>query len=292
MSSSPATLALVFDFDDTLVPDSTTELLKKYRIDPRKFWLKDVNLICSGFDPTLAYLKLLLDNIGVNKPLGPLTNKELHKFGAELNNKFYPGLPGLFRDLKKIVKKYKNIGIEFYIISGGLQEIIEGTEIIKKFFSGVYGSQLGGDTKDGVLRSIKRCVTFTEKTRYLFEINKGIKQKDTRRNPYLVNRDVPPSKRPIPWENIIYVGDGLTDIPCFSLVKKGKGIPFGVFYPGKKRSAKRVLLEFLKTGRVISAHPPKYRETDALGSLLRVTVATICSRIKLKLQQAEALEQL
>lgn len=287
-SSTFSTIALIFDFDDTLVPDSTTKLLKQCKIDPQKFWKKDAKaLIYSGFDPALAYLKLLLENIGPRKPLGQLTNAELCKFGKTLDPLFYDGIPELIRDLKNTVKRYKNIAIEFYVISGGLQEIIEGSELIKKNFSGVYGSQLVGDTKDGVLKYIKRCVTFTEKTRYLFEINKGLDPKRTRRNPYLVNKDIAPHNRKIPFKNMIFVGDGLTDIPCFSLLKKEGGTTFGVFDPGEKKSAKRALLEFLKTDRVISMHAPKYGKGDELGSFLRVAVAARCSKIKLERQEAE-----
>lgn len=131
MNSIFLILAIIFDFDDTLVPDSTTKLLQDHGIDSKKFWTKDVKaLVSSGFDPTQAYLKVLLDNIGDGKPLGPVTNNDLRKFGKTLDSQFYPGLPELFRDLKRTVKGYKNIDIEFYVISGGLQEVIEGSEFI------------------------------------------------------------------------------------------------------------------------------------------------------------------
>lgn len=281
------TIAVIFDFDDTLVPDSTTKLLKRAGIDPDKFWKKDVkSLVASGFDTTLAYLKLLIDNIGDGKPLGTLTNKGLREFGATLNKDFYPGLPGLFRDLKKIGDSF-DVSIEFYIISGGLQEVIEGTKIVQTHFKGVYGCQLAEDRQTGLLSYIKRCVTFTEKTRYLFEINKGLRPEQTRKNPYLVNNDVPDQKRRIPFNNMIYVGDGLTDIPCFSFLKKAKGTGFGVFDPGEESSAKRALLDFLKTDRVISMHAAKYRKTDELGSFLRAAVTIRCSQLRLQQEEAE-----
>lgn len=287
MNGTLATLAVVFDFDDTLVPDSTTKLLREHGIDSRKFWKQDVKrLVQSGYDPALGYLKLLLDNIGPRKPLGQLTTKELRRFGARLDEDFYPGLPNLFKELRGIARKTK-VGIEFYVISGGLQEIVEGSSIIKANFAGVYASQLAGDTDGGVLKHVKRCVTFTEKTRYLFEINKGLEPRKTRRNPFLVNKDVPLMKRRIPFRNMIYVGDGLTDIPCFSLVRKEGGTAFGVFNPTEEKSAKRALIEFLRPHRVISMHAPKYKKTDELGSFLRAAVATRCSKIRLELREAE-----
>jgi phosphoserine phosphatase len=183
-----SSLAVVFDFDDTLVPDSTTRLLRANDIEPKEFWESLKPLVRAGYDPTLAFLNSFLDKVGEAKPLGPLTNADLRTFGGSLNKSFFPGLPGLFRDLRATAAKSK-VEIEFYVISGGLQEIIEGTEPVKRHFTGVYGCQL--DEQDGVLRRIKRCITFTEKTRYMFEISKGITPEQARRNPYVVNKDVP-----------------------------------------------------------------------------------------------------
>src|SRR5947207_893032 len=192
MSTPHDILAVIFDFDGTLLPDSTTKLLVDHGIDAEKFWGTEAKqLVERGFDPTLAYLQL-----------------------------------------------------------------------------------------------IKRCVTFTEKTRYLFEINKGLTAAETGREPYLVNKDVSEPKRRIPFKNMIFVGDGLTDIPCFSLIKKSGGTPFGVFEPGKVSSARRAFLDFLKTDRVISCHAAKYRKNDELGSLLRSAVLTRCAQIDVERQAA------
>jgi len=273
-------IALVFDFDDTLVPDSTSKFLDLKGIPSKNFWKKDAKaLVRSGCDPTLAFLKLFLDNIGPNKPLGLLTNKDLRKFGKTLDDHIYPGLPGLFDDLKRTVKRFRDVSIEFYIVSGGLQPIIEGTGLVRKHhFSAVYGCQLGEEPGTNTVKFIKRAISFTEKTRYLFEISKGILPSKARRNPYLVNEF--PGTR-IPFSNMIYVGDGLTDIPCFSLVGKRGGIPFGVFDSTKTRSAKRAFLKFLIPGRVKGMHTPRYGREDDLGIHLRSAVATICSQIKL-----------
>ena len=282
------TLALIFDFDDTLLPDSTTELLREKGIAPEQFWTKDAKkLVSSGYDPTHAYLKLLLDRIGEGQPLGPLTNRDLRDFGVRLADKFYPGLDDLFSDLKETVQQFRDLDIEFYVISGGLEEVVRGSDSINNYFTAVYGCELAGDTENGVLKYIKRAITFTEKTRYLFEINKGISLEDARKNPYLVNRSKSVHQRRITFKNMIYVGDGLTDIPCFSLLKNQGGTAFGVFKPGEEMSAKRAFLEFLKTDRVISMHAPRYGEKDELGSLIRAAVATRCTSIQIEQQEAE-----
>lgn len=279
-------LAVVFDFDDTLVPDSTTQFLRSKGIDTEKFWGEQArDLIKKGYDPAMAFLRLFLDNVGPTKPLGTLKNSDLRAFGKRLDSTFYPGIPGLFRDLRKIAA-HPNISIDFYIISGGLRDMMEGSTVVAKNFKAVYGCQLEEDAASGYLAHIMRCVTFTEKTRYLFEINKGLSQSDANSNPYLVNKPIEEKARDVPIGNIIYVGDGLTDIPCFSVVQKNGGMAFGVFDPSTERSAKKALIEFLKPKRVTSTHAPRYRKTDELGALLRAAVATRCTDIALAEKQA------
>lgn len=275
------TIAVIFDFDDTLVPDSTTKLLREKAINPERFWEEVDDLTCQGFDKTLAYLKLLLNYFGEDKRQGALTRKSLRKFGTSLEDKFYPGIPAIFHDIKRRVKKSKDINVEFYIISGGLREIIMGSKTIQKNFAEVYGSELAGETddKNEVLRHIKRAITFTEKTRYLFEINKGITREEANRNPYAVNRYVEEKDRPIPFHNMIYIGDGLTDIPCFSLIEKNGGLSFGIRHPTKRESADPRLQELVS--RVKSLHLPNYSKQKTLYTQLLLAVETRCACIQL-----------
>ncbi len=280
-------LAVVFDFDETLTPDSTSKFLAGRGVDVDKFWNSDVKaLVEDGYDSTLAWLNLFLEMVGEGKPLGGLTTGDLRAFGATLDDDFALGLPELFDDLKKIVAEYRDISIEFYVVSGGLEEIIRGSEIASRHMTEIYGCLLGEDPHTGQLTRIKRCITFTEKTRYLFEINKGLDSTQTKKNPHMVNKSVPQEQRRVPFENMIYIGDGLTDIPCFSLVRGSKGITFGVFDPAKEKSARRALLEFLQPGRVVGMHKPLYRREDELGSLLRTAVGERCARIVVERSQS------
>lgn len=282
------TIALIFDFDDTLVPDSTTMLLEEHGIDTDSFWNQDVKaLVKEGYDPTLGYLRLLLDNVGDGKPLGTLSNDGLREFGRSLDQHFHKGLPQMFDDLLRMVQEYSIINIEFYIVSGGLVSIIEGSNLVQKYFSSIYGCVIDDVGDPRMLRRVMRAVTFTEKTRYLFEINKGLSPKQTGQNPYLVNTEIPQSRRRVPFSNMVYIGDGLTDIPCFSLVKHYGGICFGVFDPTDHSKAKRALREFLRPGRVIGMHSPRYGPDDDLGSLIRASVSSLCNRIVVMQQTAE-----
>jgi phosphoserine phosphatase len=267
-------IAIVFDFDDTLTDDSTTALIEHFGIDPTEFWGKKAKILLeSGWDPTPAYLKLILDNVGEGKPFGKLTNNRLREFGSTL--KFYPGIPTLFRDLKESVAEHHvtNPGIEFYVVSGGLEEIIKGSSIAKHL-SNFWGCQFAEE--DGQLKHLKRIVSFTEKTKHLFQINKGI---ETNENPYMVNQKIDPPERRVPFDNMIYIGDGLTDVPCFSLVSHFGGTSFGVFDPKKGGAPKKAWEGLLTPKRVSSLNAPRYRRTDDLGSLLRTAVKSICLRM-------------
>jgi hypothetical protein len=280
-------IALVFDFDDTLMPDATTNFLESHSIDSTKFWSKATDLLKQGYDQPSAYIKLILDLVGSGKTLGKLTNASLVKFGSTLDGAFYPGLPRFFSDLKKQVRAtFSNIEVEFYLISGGLQAVLEGIPTVKKHFSGIYGCKLGEDPATGVVSHVKRSITFTEKTRYLFEINKGVQQSESDTNPFLVNKDVPLEARRIPFKNIAFIGDGLTDIPCFSLVQKLGGRAFGVFDPSKQDKTKRAFQEFLLPHRVNTMHAPKYGPKQELGSMLRMWVSTRAAEIQLERQLA------
>jgi phosphoglycolate phosphatase-like HAD superfamily hydrolase len=280
-----AVIAVTFDFDDTLVPDSTSALLSQHGIDPDDFWPNKAKTpVDRGYDPPLAYLNLLLDEVGAGRRLGLLSNETLRTFGASLDSTWFPGLPELFEDLRAAAATYRDISVEFYIISGGLQALIEGSTHVQKYFSGVYGCQLDEDPATGAVRYIKRCVTFTEKTRFIFEINKGISAKDAATQPHLVNLQVP--TRRIPLENMIYVGDGLTDVPCFSLIDNAGGMALGVFQPGKE-SAKQAFQQLVVPRRVRTMHSPNYSADADLGAILRLAVSALAA--KLDLNSARAL---
>src|ERR1700756_5105022 len=109
-------IAVVFDFDDTLVPDSTSKLLRSYSIKPEEFWPVANSLLKEGYDQPCAYLKLILEKVGDGKAFGNLTNKKLQEFGSTLDADFHHGLPAFFDDLRSQVRsKFRNIEVEYYI---------------------------------------------------------------------------------------------------------------------------------------------------------------------------------
>jgi phosphoserine phosphatase len=279
MAAPQNILAVLFDFDDTLTEDSTTKLLESKKVDPNRFWREEMTaLTAAGWDPPLAYLKLLLDYTGEGKPLGNLTNAELRAFGATLD--FYPGIPEVFEDLQQQMQDHpaSRPSIEFYIVSGGLEEIIRGTRIAKSF-KGIFGSRFAEE--GGRIRHIMNSVTFTEKTKYIFAINKGVDHM-VRREPYIVNQKVDAADRRIPIANMIYIGDGLTDVPCFSVMEQFRGLSFGVFDPGREGSPKKAWEQLVAPRRVVTMNSPRYGKKDDLGALLRTAVRQICLRLDMR----------
>lgn len=112
-----AVIAVVFDFDDTLAPDSTTRLLRQHGIDPEAFWRQDVAArVQAGWDPVLAWLDLVLGQVGPGRAFGALTNADLGRMGRDLDDKFYDGIPQIFDDLRGLVRTYPDTSVEFFAL--------------------------------------------------------------------------------------------------------------------------------------------------------------------------------
>lgn len=223
-------IAIIFDFDETLVSDSTTQLLGEYSIDTNEFWdTKHASLIEEGWDPTEAYLMLLVKEMKEQGKLGDLTPNKLREFGDNLQ--LFEGVYDMFDTLRR--RAPDNVTIQFFVISGGLQEIVAG--VLGKVLTDFWGCTLD-DGKDLGIPYPKNVVSFTEKTKYLFQINKGLIGASYKNKPYEVNEFMEPKARAIPLENMIYVGDGLTDVPCFSILEN-KGHPIVVYNQAQSRRA-------------------------------------------------------
>ena len=263
--------SVIFDFDDTLTDESTTKLLDQYGIDTRAFWKRHEEVICAGWDTPLAYLQMILEHVGPGRALGNLSNAALNSFGSTLD--FYKGVPDLFADLEAITKQHhvSRPTVEFYIVSSGLEQIIKGTSIAN-YFSGIWGCRFSEES--GQIAHVMRAVSPTEKTKYLSAINKGVSNIDT--NPLAVNEKIPDKNRRIPFSNMIYIGDGFSDVPCFSLVRRRGGTAFGVFDPSKDGAPKKAWEKLVIPHRVSTMNSPRYGAGDDLGALLREAIKTRC----------------
>ena len=232
-------IAIVFDFDITLSPYyQQKELIKYWGIDEDIFWQKCTNKVEKEFyDMELGYIKVILEQIQKDKKYY-VSNQDLYELGKKIT--LYKGLTkknneqSIFDDIEKLIKdkKYQkaNIEVEYYCISGGIVPMIKGAfdaNNISCFFKKIFACRFDED-KNGCINFPKEIVGHTIKTQKLFQIAKGLDKH--------VNQPVQDYK--IPFTNFIFIGDGETDIPAFSLINKMGGISIAVYRESKNKDGK------------------------------------------------------
>lgn len=229
-------IGLIFDFDITLAPEFQQQtLFDKWGITAEQFWGECAELGKRGYDMEHAYMRNLID-YGRRDSQYAINNATLNELGKQID--LYEGLSrkngsrSVFDDLHALLQKKEfaehNIELECYCISGGLKPMIEGafeTHDLNSYFKEVFACDFDED-EEGKLGYIKETVGHTIKTQKLFMIAKGVSPKQGD-HPSLVN-EVTHNYR-IPFQNIIFLGDGQTDIPAFSLVNKNGGKSIAVY---------------------------------------------------------------
>ena len=264
------TVAVVFDFDDTLAPDTTSGFLEHWGEQPQDFWNDKVNLLLEqGWDPIPAYLYRLIE-ASRNRPASErITRKRLADFGSRV--RFHNGVTRIFSKLKATAGSvHPSLRLEFYVISSGIREIIAGTKISSQF-KHIWACDFHYHSRSGEILFPKNVISFTDKTRYLFQISKGFVGPEYENRPFEVNRRVSEENIRIPFEQMIYVGDGYTDIPCFSLIRKQQGIVIGVFDPARKEKWRQAW-GFIEDERVSNLLPADFRKGSALEQSLLMAV--------------------
>jgi len=242
------TIALVYDFDGTLSPKPMQEytFLPKIGADPRAFWAESARLAKKhGADPLITYMHLMYKKA---KAAGVRIGREdLVQLGRDVE--LFAGVEQWFDSIADYVKTHGHgLSVRHYLISSGLVEIIEGTAIYPRFYN-VFASEYWFDPYD--LPYPKRVITDTAKTQYLFRINKGVE--DLGEN---INQHMPEEARPIPFTNMIYFGDGDTDVPSMAVMRKNGGHAIAVYPPGKSKAK---CVELFKAGRIDFFAPADYR---------------------------------
>lgn len=267
-------IAVIFDFDDTLAPDSTSGFLTSIGIDADWFWSHRVQrLLDDGWDPIPAYLFEMLEESNAAQPTGRITRTRLQEWGRQIE--FYPGVKTMFRTLRRTAREIDDaFDVEFYLISSGIGDILRSTSIADEF-TDLWACDFHYN-EGGEIVYPRNIVSFTEKTRFLFQISKGLVGPEFRTRPGEVNRKVPSGSFEIPFSQMIVVGDGHTDVPCFSLVKRYGGYAFGVYdpdHPGKWGRA----FEFVKERRVASLYTANYRRKGDLLNALIMAIKDIAA---------------
>ena len=261
-------IGLIYDFDGTLSPGNMQEFgfIQAIGQTPEEFWTKS-NQIAIGQDASniLAYMKLMVDE--AKKSGIKLTRAGFRKYGADI--KLYEGVRDWFQNINRYGEKH-GVVIEHYINSSGLTEIIEGSPIAREFKHVFAGSYLYNDKGEAEWPGI--AVDFTAKTQYLFKIQKGI---FSSRDAEKVNESLSDEAKRIPFTNMIYFGDGETDVPSMKLVTMFGGNAIAVFDPSRPKK-KDVAQKLLRQGRVNFITPASYTKDSRTFRL----VCAIIDKIK------------
>lgn len=285
-------IAIIWDFDKTLSPHYMQKpLFEAYGINESQFWA-EVNALPAYYaragvnvQRDTCYLGHLLSYVRAGRMPG-LTNQKLRELGKEIT--FYPGLPGLFERLRNTLNtetfRESDLRIEHYVVSTGLRALIEGSAIAP-YLDGIWASEFietpafpetvfSQSPQPGLISQIAGLLDHTTKTRALFEINKGVNKLPT----LSVNDTIPEDERRVPFHNMVYIADGPSDIPSFSVVRGNGGLAYAVYDPTAPEQFAQVT-RLLETGRVDMTGPADYQPGSATDMWLHLKVNTLASRI-------------
>ena len=267
-------LAICYDFDKTLSPDDMQAqgFIQSLNVDVNEFW-RESNMLAKDhdMDNNLSYMYMM-----ATKSYGKqfLTKEVLAEYGSKVT--LYNGVNTWFERIRQFGLK-QGVQIEHYIISSGLKEMIEGTEMAKNgAFKKIYASAFMFDDK-GVAVWPAQAINYTNKTQFLFRIQKGVLDiNDPGVNDYIL-----PEEQRVPFRNMIYIGDSDTDIPCMSLVNINGGHSIGVYDPDSKNKEK--VYKMMQHHRIRYYAPADYTDGSDLD--------TVVKQIIQKTAAYEALEQ-
>lgn len=219
------TIGIMYDFDKTLC---TTDMqnysfIKNLGMEPDEFWAKaSQNTKKNGMDKILSYMFVMIEEC--KKKGISLTEEYLKSLGNDIV--YYRGVQTWFDRINQFAESL-GVNVEHYIISSGTKEIIEGSAIAK-YFKKIYGCKFIYDpiTKEAIWPGI--AINYTQKTQYIFRISKGaLDEVDEEK----LNMEMTDNRRAIQYRNMIYIGDGLTDIPCMQLLKDKGGKSIALYQP-------------------------------------------------------------
>src|SRR5688572_7739088 len=266
------TIALVYDFDGTLSPQPMQEytVLPKIGVEPAEFWAR-VNRDAreTESDMMLVYMRHIIEAL----ELGRIDVKR-EDFAAMAHRiKYFPGVATWFKRMNGYVRRRSGgkVRVQHYLISAGQKEILEGASI-RNEFKRIYASEYHFN-HHGVATFPKMLVTDTLKTQFLFRINKGVESVTES-----INEHMPEAERPIPFQNMIYVGDGMTDVPSMALTKKSGGHTVAV-YDRRKKTSRPTCVKLLNAGRADFIAAADYRPGSKLARRVELLLDAIVADI-------------
>ena len=254
-------VAICYDFDKTLSPDDMQAqgFIQAVGYEISKFWKESNGLAGSNdMDQNLAYMFKMMET-AEGRVL--FTKKALLEYGTKV--RLFPGVEDWFRRIREYGEDHGVI-VEHYIISSGLKEMIEGTAIANEFEK-IYASTFFYSEK-GVAKWPAQVVNYTNKTQFLFRIEKGVLDI----NDPGVNESFAPEDIRVPFRNMIYIGDSDTDIPCMKLVTTYGGHSIGVYNADTLDKTK--VYKMMREGRIRYFAPADYSEGTQLDELVKAII--------------------
>ena len=271
-------MAIMYDFDKTL---STTDMqnyafIPALGMTPDEFWGATGEFSKkTGCERILSYMWMM---IKLSKEKGiQCTQKWLNSLGKEV--RYYPGVETWFKRINEYGRS-KGVRVEHYLVSSGTKEIIDGTSIAKEFKK-IYGCEFYYDPETKLPIWPKFAINYTQKTQYFFRISKGITNKT---DDSVNNKTV---SRRIPYENMVYLGDGMTDVPCMVLVKQNNANAIAIY--NKKEQGN--VSSLLRGGRVNFACLADYSENSDLDKTMKLIIDKISINHTLKCKEEELLKK-
>lgn len=273
------TVALIYDFDGTLAPGNMQEydFIPAVGKSNKEFW-NDANVLAEtqDADPVLAYMSRMIQEA---QSKGLSLRREAFQDSGR-NIRYYRGVEQWFARMNEYAAQ-RGIRLLHYVNSSGLKEIIEGTSIAKEF-KHIYACSFLYNV-DGIAYWPAVAVNYTNKTQFIFKINKGVESVyDTR----MVNQYMEENRRPVPFKRMIYVGDGMTDIPCMKLVKNYGGHSIAVYNPDDKGKRKE-MNTLIRDNRVNFVCAADYSEGSEMDIVVKSIVDKIAADLRLELLEAE-----
>ena len=272
-------LAICYDFDKTLSPDDMQAqgFIQSLGQEVENFWSESNKLASDNdMDQNLAWMyKMTKESRGKHI----FNKKTLKEYGSNVD--LYPGVSTWFDRINKYGEE-KGIIVEHYIISSGLKEMIEGTEVAK-YFKKIYASSFYFD-EYGVAVWPAQCINYTNKTQFLFRIKKGaLEINDTKVNDYLSE-----DQFRVPFRNMVYIGDSDTDIPCMKLVSINGGYSIGVH--GKE--SKNKVFKMIEENRIKYFTEADYSEDSELEKLLKNIIDRTAANEILEMKSVECVQEM
>lgn len=255
----------MYDFDRTLSPKD----MQDYAFSPEigmpaeEFWRRCNELMYeNNMDSILAYMYYMIKTA---KEKNIRLTRDMFRNSGK-NVKLFPGVKEWFSMINEYGKS-KGLEVEHYVISSGIKEIIEGTEIAGEFRR-IYAAEFYYNSEgEAVWPSM--AVNYTSKTQFIYRINKEVLDvTDSRR----LNESTPEELKRIPFSNMIYIGDGLTDVPCMKLVKSSGGNSVAVY-----QEEGGVADSLLVHGRAGYIAPADYRAGGKLDKTIRAILDMIAA---------------